>query len=79
MDPAFQSWKSIINIHVHSHREKSKMKVISALLFILLIPAAARYTLGVKDSFMIAHSFHNHPSFGPAGGMVRRIESCQFC
>lgn len=27
------------------------------------------YSLGVRDSVMIAHSFHNHPSFGIAGGM----------
>ena len=25
------------------------------------------YTLAIRDSIMIAHSFHNHPSFGPAG------------
>ena len=27
------------------------------------------HTLSIRDSLMIAHSFHNHPSFGPAGGM----------
>ncbi|KAL7450512.1 hypothetical protein ACHAXS_000230 [Conticribra weissflogii] len=27
------------------------------------------HTLTVRDSIMIAHSFHNHPSFGPAGGL----------
>lgn len=27
------------------------------------------YTLAIKDSIMIAHSFHGHPSFGPAGGL----------
>ncbi|KAL7529516.1 hypothetical protein ACHAWF_003010 [Thalassiosira exigua] len=27
------------------------------------------YTLAIRDSIMIAHSFHGHPSFGPAGGM----------
>jgi len=27
------------------------------------------FSLGVKDSLMIAHSFHGHPSFGPAGGL----------
>ena len=47
-----------------------KFVTIVALFITLLLPIAARYTLGVKDSFMIAHSFHNHPSFGPAGGMV---------
>ena len=27
------------------------------------------YTLAIRDSIMIAHSIHNHPSFGPAGGL----------
>ncbi|KAL3780062.1 hypothetical protein HJC23_007311 [Cyclotella cryptica] len=27
------------------------------------------HTLSIRDSLMIAHSFHSHPSFGPAGGM----------
>jgi 6-pyruvoyltetrahydropterin/6-carboxytetrahydropterin synthase len=27
------------------------------------------YTLAIRDSIMIAHSFHGHPLFGPAGGM----------
>ena len=27
------------------------------------------YTLGVRDSIMIGHSFHGHPRFGPAGGL----------
>lgn len=27
------------------------------------------HTLGIRDSIMIAHSFHDHPSFGPAGGL----------
>jgi 6-pyruvoyl-tetrahydropterin synthase len=27
------------------------------------------HTLAIRDSLMIAHSFHGHPSFGPAGGM----------
>ena len=51
----------------------SKMKLIVLLYVISALPKLVfgRYTLGVKDSFMIAHSFHNHPAFGPAGGMVR--------
>lgn len=28
------------------------------------------YSLGVRDSLMIAHSFHGNANFGPAGGMV---------
>mmetsp|Transcript_9120 Transcript_9120/g.14042 ORF Transcript_9120/g.14042 Transcript_9120/m.14042 type:complete len:182 (-) Transcript_9120:83-628(-) len=34
------------------------------------------YKLGVRDSLMIAHSFHNHPSFGPAGGMHGATYTC---
>jgi len=34
------------------------------------------YSLGVRDSLMIAHSFHNNPSFGPAGGMHGATYTC---
>jgi len=34
------------------------------------------FTLGVRDSLMIAHSFHNHPSFGIAGGMHGATYTC---
>lgn len=34
------------------------------------------YSLGVRDSLMIAHSFHEHPSFGPAGGMHGATYTC---
>jgi 6-pyruvoyltetrahydropterin/6-carboxytetrahydropterin synthase len=34
------------------------------------------FSLGVRDSLMIAHSFHNHPSFGPAGGMHGATYTC---
>ena len=34
------------------------------------------YSLGVRDSLMIAHSFHQHPSFGPAGGMHGATYTC---
>ena len=27
------------------------------------------HTLAIRDSIMIAHSFHDNPSFGPAGGL----------
>ena len=39
------------------------------------------YSLGVRDSLMIAHSFHQHPSFGPAGGMHGATYTCdvEFC
>ena len=37
------------------------------------VPPATRphlpYTLAIRDSLMIAHSFHGHPAFGPAGGL----------
>lgn len=37
-----------------------------------LTPAFRPYlphTLAIRDSIMIAHSFHDNPSFGPAGGL----------
>eukprot|EP00978_Attheya_sp_CCMP212_P013719 scaffold34545_cov40-Attheya_sp.AAC.1 len=34
------------------------------------------YTLGVRDSIMIAHSFHGNPAFGPAGGMHGATYTC---
>jgi len=33
------------------------------------------HSLGVRDSFMIAHSFHNNPAFGPAQNLVCRSYS----
>lgn len=33
------------------------------------VGASLPYKLGIRDSIMIAHSFHGHPSFGPAGGL----------
>jgi 6-pyruvoyltetrahydropterin/6-carboxytetrahydropterin synthase len=37
---------------------------------------ANQFTLGIRDSFMIAHSFHHHPAFGPAGGMHGATYTC---
>jgi 6-pyruvoyltetrahydropterin/6-carboxytetrahydropterin synthase len=37
---------------------------------------ASTFRLGIRDSFMIAHSFHHHPSFGPAGGMHGATYTC---
>ena len=34
------------------------------------------FALGVRDSFMIAHSFHNHPKFGPAGKLHGATYTC---
>ena len=56
------------------------MLVLSLLLAIsaILATAAERlpFTLGVRDSLMIAHSFHGHPAFGPAGGMHGATYTC---
>lgn len=38
--------------------------------------AAATFQLGIRDSFMIAHSFHGHPSFGPAGALHGATYTC---
>lgn len=38
--------------------------------------SGGQYSLGVRDSLMIAHSFHNHPSFGPAGGLHGATYTC---
>ena len=34
------------------------------------------FVLGVRDSFMIAHSFHDHPKFGPAGKLHGATYTC---
>lgn len=51
------------------------------VLFLLLLStwsfAADRaFKLGIRDSFMIAHSFHQHPAFGPAGRMHGATYTC---
>jgi 6-pyruvoyltetrahydropterin/6-carboxytetrahydropterin synthase len=60
----------------------------SSLLRILCIAgilaqmrADRAFKLGIRDSFMIAHSFHQHPSFGPAGGLHGATYTCdvEFC
>lgn len=38
--------------------------------------AAPSFRLGIRDSVMIAHSFHEHPSFGPAGGLHGATYTC---
>lgn len=48
------------------------LPLLSFFATILMTPRSARaaghpFVLGVRDSFMIAHSFHGNPSFGPAG------------
>eukprot|EP00977_Amphora_coffeiformis_P027442 scaffold34612_cov165-Amphora_coffeaeformis.AAC.8 len=60
--------------------------VLLHLLLLLLqsccfVKAAKAFTLGIRDSFMIAHSFHQHPSFGPAGDLHGATYTCdvEFC
>mmetsp|Transcript_16744 Transcript_16744/g.23709 ORF Transcript_16744/g.23709 Transcript_16744/m.23709 type:complete len:167 (-) Transcript_16744:68-568(-) len=58
--------------------------VFSCIFFFQFATSTAErlpFTLGVRDSLMIAHSFHNHPSFGPAGGMHGATYTCdvEFC
>ena len=71
-----------VPIHVqvkHSMRiSASKLLQILALVF-CPCSTLARYSLGVRDSFMIAHSFHNNPAFGPAGRMVLCFHICKSC
>mmetsp|Transcript_8343 Transcript_8343/g.20519 ORF Transcript_8343/g.20519 Transcript_8343/m.20519 type:complete len:165 (+) Transcript_8343:97-591(+) len=58
-------------------------KIWSFVLFLIACPFGGVYglqdfpfSLGVRDSLMIAHSFHSHPSFGPAGGMHGATYTC---
>lgn len=43
------------------------------LISAVMAKATLPYSLGVRDSLMIAHSFHGNSNFGPAGGMVRFV------
>jgi 6-pyruvoyltetrahydropterin/6-carboxytetrahydropterin synthase len=52
-----------------------------ALLLLLLLcyrvdETDAIFHLGIRDSFMIAHSFHQHKNFGPAGGLHGATYTC---
>jgi 6-pyruvoyltetrahydropterin/6-carboxytetrahydropterin synthase len=40
------------------------------------VSSSGKFTLGIRDSLMIAHSFHHHPAFGPAGGMHGATYTC---
>ena len=59
-----------------------KVLVLAVSLLLFLIGGNALrsedfpFSLGVRDSLMIAHSFHGHPSFGPAGGMHGATYTC---
>lgn len=55
--------------------------MLASLLFIFTLlfnSAIAKhaFTLGIRDSFMIAHSFHGHADFGPAGGLHGATYTC---
>ena len=63
-----------------------RWSVLLKILLLLLrsccfVKAAKAFTLGIRDSFMVAHSFHQHPSFGPAGGLHGATYTCdvEFC
>ena len=57
---------------------KEKMTALLIVLILLVKPNQAifgsprelPYSLGVRDSFMIGHSFRGNPDFGPAANMV---------
>lgn len=58
---------------------RSAVKLLFVLLFCagrLATAARLPFSLGVRDSLMIAHSFHGHPAFGPAGGMHGATYTC---
>jgi 6-pyruvoyltetrahydropterin/6-carboxytetrahydropterin synthase len=50
--------------------------IVALLVVTQVVNAGLPFKLGVRDSLMIAHSFHNHPSFGPAGGMHGATYTC---
>lgn len=64
------------------------MKAIQSILTCLVIsfvsqvqvcwskPNPMPFTLGIRDSIMIAHSFHDHPAFGPAGKLHGATYTC---
>jgi 6-pyruvoyltetrahydropterin/6-carboxytetrahydropterin synthase len=55
--------------------------LVASSAFVTINAERLPFTLGVRDSLMIAHSFHNHPAFGPAGGMHGATYTCdvEFC
>lgn len=58
--------------------------VLASIVLLVITPivnvAAAHgnlpFALGVRDSFMIAHSFHDNPKFGPAGKLHGATYTC---
>ena len=47
-----------------------------SLFLVCTTGVGATFRLGIRDSFMIAHSFHQNPAFGPAGGMHGATYTC---
>lgn len=67
----------------HGHSLSTLLsKWILLLRLLLLFPptitaaSSGTFRLGIRDSFMIAHSFHHHPAFGPAGGLHGATYTC---
>jgi 6-pyruvoyltetrahydropterin/6-carboxytetrahydropterin synthase len=65
------------------HRLLRMLHSLSSLYLLLCLALAAcvqgrnlPFKLGIRDSFMIAHSFHGHPAFGPAGGLHGATYTC---
>lgn len=58
--------------------------VLASIVLLVITPivnvAAAHgnlpFSLGVRDSFMVAHSFHDNPKFGPAGKLHGATYTC---
>jgi 6-pyruvoyl-tetrahydropterin synthase len=61
------------------------MKLFLTVIFFVFhlscIKGEMAFRLGIRDSFMIAHSFHGNPKFGPAGGLHGATYTCdvEFC
>ena len=60
-------------------RDVSTALVVLAIAFVIVHAVEASelpFSLGVRDSLMIAHSFHDNPRFGPAGSMHGATYTC---
>jgi 6-pyruvoyltetrahydropterin/6-carboxytetrahydropterin synthase len=54
----------------------SRLLLVVACIFASNVAADRAFKLGIRDTFMIAHSFHGHAAFGPAGGMHGATYTC---
>ncbi len=68
----------IIHHYLNMNTVTAVLLILALMVQVTITKAAQNYpfTLGIRDSIMIAHSFHNHPSFGPAGGMHGATYTC---